>query len=352
MKSSSVMVSAWGSPGCWRSLDGRGPVEPALAGDDHPLGDVAQHRVGGAAERAPGTRPAGPLALLPDHLAPRSRRPRSSCRIGGDVGGQAAVGLAAQVGHVDGDPAAGLEGPGALGEHVLRADRGTRGRSRAPPPGPSSSSYCLAGEVGRRRDHQGHRCRPRTAVHVPGVAADEGLGHRHRIGHRFVVRQLRWLEAARRRPGRRGPLGGRHRNWRWRSGGVVTWWRGRRYRPGAGRRRISPRGSTEGAGSRRNGPGAIGAGTIGMVGGGCDAPGPVPVRHPTGRRRGGPNFPLTLTIGNWTGRGPPGANGRRQDRNGPGGRERRGVERQGSCRRPPPTTATSGWRSPTPPSAC
>ena len=39
---------------------------------------------------------------------------------GHDVGSQAAVGLAPQVGHIDGDPAARLEDPLALGEDVAQ----------------------------------------------------------------------------------------------------------------------------------------------------------------------------------------------------------------------------------------
>ena len=52
-------------------------------------------------------------------ISPRSSRPRSVLEDVDDVGRQRAVGLAAEVGHVDGDAAARLEHPGALGEHVV-----------------------------------------------------------------------------------------------------------------------------------------------------------------------------------------------------------------------------------------
>ena len=44
-------------------------VEAAFAGDHDALGDVAQHRIRGAAERSPRTRRRRALALLPDELA-------------------------------------------------------------------------------------------------------------------------------------------------------------------------------------------------------------------------------------------------------------------------------------------
>ena len=65
-------------------------------------------------------------------------------------------------------------------------------------------------------------------------------------------------------------------------------------------------------------------------------PGPASVRRPTGSSPRRPELSVNVNDRYWTGRVPPGASDRRQDRNGSGGRERRGVERQGSCRRPPP----------------
>ena len=118
--------------------DRAGPVEAALAGHDHPFGDVAQHRVGGAAERAPRARAAGPLALLPDQLAPQQQA-EVVLEDADHVGRQAPVRLAAEVGDVDRDPPARLELADALGEHLGEHLRGTRGtrtgrpRARAPP---------------------------------------------------------------------------------------------------------------------------------------------------------------------------------------------------------------------------
>ena len=61
-------------------LDRQRPVEPALAGDDHPLGEVAQRGVGGLAERSPGAVPPAPAAFC-QSTSPRSSRPSSSCRM-------------------------------------------------------------------------------------------------------------------------------------------------------------------------------------------------------------------------------------------------------------------------------
>ena len=136
-------------------LDRPGPVEAALAGDDDPLGDVAQHRVGGAAERTPGARAAGAFALLPDQLAPQQQA-EVVLEDADDVGRQAAVRLAAEVGDVDRDAPAGLELADALGEHVgeqLEVLEVRRRHALAL----ELLLVLLAGEVGRRGHDEGDR---------------------------------------------------------------------------------------------------------------------------------------------------------------------------------------------------
>ena len=59
--------------------------------------------------------PLAPSCLVPDDLAPQQQA-EAVLQDGDDVGGQRPVRLAAQVGHVDGDAAAGLERAHALGE--------------------------------------------------------------------------------------------------------------------------------------------------------------------------------------------------------------------------------------------
>ena len=54
------------------SGDGARSNRPLL-GDDDPLGQVAQHRVGRALERPPRAGAAGALGLLPDDLAPQQQ---------------------------------------------------------------------------------------------------------------------------------------------------------------------------------------------------------------------------------------------------------------------------------------
>ena len=130
------------------------PVEAALAGDHDPLGDVAEHRVRRALERAPGTGSAGGLALPPHDLAPQQQA--EVLQDLGDVAGERAVGAAAEVGHVDRDAATRLEHPLALGEdplehgQVLEVVGGHAVLAQALLVG-------LAGEVRRGGDHQGHR---------------------------------------------------------------------------------------------------------------------------------------------------------------------------------------------------
>src|SRR5439155_14744245 len=92
--------------GPYRGLDR--PIEATFAGDDDALGEVTQHGVGRAPERAPRARAAGPLGLLPDHLAPK-QQVEVVLQDADDVGREAAVGLAPEVGQVYRDAAGGLE---------------------------------------------------------------------------------------------------------------------------------------------------------------------------------------------------------------------------------------------------
>ena len=84
------------------------PVEAALAGHHHALGDVAQHRVRRAAERAPRAVAGRTLGFSPDDLAPQEET-QVVLEDAHDIGGQRTVRLAAEVGDVDGDaPARGV----------------------------------------------------------------------------------------------------------------------------------------------------------------------------------------------------------------------------------------------------
>ena len=182
-------------------LDRAGAVESALAGDDHPLADVAQHRVRRAAERTPRARAAGALAFLPDQLA-ASSRPRSCSQDPDDVRGQAAVRLAAEVGHVHRDPPAGLELAHAFGEHVASASRGTRGtrtarlRARAPPRTAcrrSTAATSPRGRPNRRRSRSIRRASPWTNGSMTGSGAGTSSSSESQAG-----------ESGRRTPSRRG----------------------------------------------------------------------------------------------------------------------------------------------------
>ena len=91
-----------------------------------------------------------------------------------DVGGEAAVGTTPEVGHVDCDPAPGLEDPDALGEdigehlEVLEVGGGD-------PLGLELLLVGLPGEVGRRCDDEGHAS-VGDGRQVASVTAEEGLG--------------------------------------------------------------------------------------------------------------------------------------------------------------------------------
>ena len=100
-----------------------------------------------------------------------------------DVGGQRAVRLAAKVGHVDGDAAARLEDPPALAEHVAQQLE-VLGVGRRDDALAQGLLVLLAGEVGRRRDDEGHRVV--GEVHRPGVPAHEGVFQDERLRQGLV----------------------------------------------------------------------------------------------------------------------------------------------------------------------
>ena len=191
MKSSVAIVGSCGRPRRLTLVDRERTLEPALAGHDHPLGDVSQHRVGRAAERTPCTRAARPGTLLP-HDLPAQQQTEPVLQDVDHVGGQAAIRLATEVGDVDGDPAARLEHPDALGEHVVQQVEVLEIRA-----GHAVAFELLlvlfAGEVRRRRDDQGDRT-VGERVHVAGVAAHERLGDRLGGQHGVVVVDHRRFE--------------------------------------------------------------------------------------------------------------------------------------------------------------
>ena len=220
MKSSALMLATEGRPALRRSLGlSARPKRPLLATMTR---SVTSRSTGLAGERKDpqAHEPAGPVALLPDDLAP-GQQVQVVLEDGHHVGGQAAVGLAAEVGHVDGDPPARLEHPLALGEHLAQElevlEVGTRHPFTV-----ELLLVLLAGEVGRRGDHQGHRV-VGHGVHPPGVAADAGLEHGVVRGDVLVRAQLRVPRSGRRRRRPRGTRGARHRSWRSRCDGVQPW---------------------------------------------------------------------------------------------------------------------------------
>jgi hypothetical protein len=169
-----------------------GPVKTALAGHDDPLGEVAEDGVGRAAERAPGAGPGGPLGLLPDQLPPQQQA-EAVLEDADDVGREAAVGLAAEVGHVHRHPPPRFELAAALGEHVPEQLEVLEVGARHPLP-LELFLVGLAGEVGRGGDDQGDRAVVHL-VHATGVTADERLGHRLRGGDGVVFGELGGQEA-------------------------------------------------------------------------------------------------------------------------------------------------------------
>ncbi len=119
MKSSAPMLLSCGSPAALRAfgLSAR-PKRPLLATMTR---SVTSRRTGLAAERKE-PQAHEPLAPSPfcHTISPRGKQVQVVLEDGHDVGGQAAVGLAPEVGHVDGDAAARLEHALALGEDVAQ----------------------------------------------------------------------------------------------------------------------------------------------------------------------------------------------------------------------------------------
>ncbi len=178
-------------PGPATLLGAAGPSEAPLAGHDDALGHIAQHRIGGGAEGAPGAGAAGPFALLPHDLAP-GQQVQVVLQDGHDVGGQAAVGLATEVGHVDRDAAARLEHALALGEDVAQ-QRQVLDVGAGHPLAVELLLVLLPGEVGGRGDDEGDRVVGHR-LHPAGIAAqarDTGLVRVHVL----VGAQLRRFEA-------------------------------------------------------------------------------------------------------------------------------------------------------------
>ena len=91
-------------------------VEPTLARDHDPFGEVAQHRVGRLLERTPRARTRRTARLLPDHFAAQQQL-EVALEDGDDVGGQRSVRAPTEVGDVHRDAAARFELLDTLGEH-------------------------------------------------------------------------------------------------------------------------------------------------------------------------------------------------------------------------------------------
>ena len=165
-------------------------IEAALAGDDHPFGEVAQHRVGGPLEAAPRA-VAGGTALLHPHDLAAQQEAQVVLQDRGDVGGQGAIGAAAEVGDVDSDAATRLEHAGALGEHVAQHLQVGHVVGRDVPLA-QLGLVRLAGEVGRRGDHQGDAGVGHVG-HVAGVTEHDLVDHLRRVDL-LVVGDHRRLE--------------------------------------------------------------------------------------------------------------------------------------------------------------
>ena len=170
-----MTVLSYGSPAISRALGFSARSKRPLLATIDPLGDVAEGGVGGLGERTPRAAAAGALALLPDDLAPEQQA-QAVLEDGGDVGREAAVRLAAEVGDVDRDAAAGFERAGALGEHVLEQLEVLAVRA-GDAVGRQLLLVLLAGEVGRRRDDEGHRPGGHGG-HVAGVAQLDRIADR------------------------------------------------------------------------------------------------------------------------------------------------------------------------------
>ena len=176
----------------------------------------------GDSERSPRAVAARALPFC-QMISPRSRSRRRSCRMPIDVGRQAAVRLAAEVGDVDRDATARLELARRTRRTRPRASGGTRRTSTACLRRSSSSSYCLPAKYGGEVTTERHRA-VRHHRHVPRVADPERIADRRRggigVAHGVVLGDRRAPGSGRRTPTRRGSPGGRPRSStsRWASG--------------------------------------------------------------------------------------------------------------------------------------
>ena len=180
-----------------QTLDSAGPrssgtVEPTLARDDDALGEIAQHRVRRTAIRAPRTRTARALALLPDHLA-AEEQPEAILQDRDDVGRQAPIRLAAEVGDVHRDPSTRLERADAVREHGGEELEVLEVRARHPFL-LELLLVVLAREVRRRRDDERNRTVV-DGVHRASVATDERIGDRLRRRDLVGVGEVGGLES-------------------------------------------------------------------------------------------------------------------------------------------------------------
>ena len=98
---------------------GHRPIETTLADNNDPFSEIAKHRVCGLAIRTPGDRPGGTLGLLPNNLAPQQHA-EVVLQNADDVGRQASIWLASQVGHIDRHTTPRLQNPEAAGKHIVQ----------------------------------------------------------------------------------------------------------------------------------------------------------------------------------------------------------------------------------------
>ena len=193
MKSSARMLLSCGRPAARRSfgLLAR-PKRPLLATITR---SVTSRRTGLAGERKE-PQAQEPLAPSPfcHMISPSGQEAQVVLQDGHDVGRQASIRLATQVGHVDGDPAAGLEHPLALGEHLsqeLQVLEIRAGHTLAV----QLLLVLLAGEIGRRGHHESDRVVGQLG-HLPGIAAQACFRQRGVGVHVLVGADLWCLEAS------------------------------------------------------------------------------------------------------------------------------------------------------------
>ena len=209
MNSSAVVVATWGRPS-------RSALHPGDApGRTGPCDATITRSVRSRSTGLAGLRnepqaqlPAGAPGLEPHDLAPQQQA-EPVLQDADDVGRQRPVGLAAQVGDVDGDAAAGLELARRTRRTRPRAARGTRCTTPGCPR-PELLLVLLAGEVGRRGDHERHR-RRLHAVHRAGVAQVDLVDDARRRG-RWRRRTAPAAGTARRTRPSRGSRGGTRRS--------------------------------------------------------------------------------------------------------------------------------------------